>query len=93
VPLFLETRTVDTALIGEQTVGVRLNGNGKTAYYIPGCAQISNDLLARISDADLLFFDGMLWQDDEVLIGRAECHTGWHSAALPRRGLDPASAA
>ncbi len=67
VPLFMEGDSVQTDLLGEQTVGVRLTTADKTAYYIPGCAQVTDDLLARIADADQLFFDGTLWDDDEMI--------------------------
>ena len=67
VPLFLEGDTVQTDLMGEQTVGVRLQGDDKVAYYIPGCARVDDDLRTRVADADLLFFDGTLWDDDEMI--------------------------
>ena len=67
VPLFLEGETVDTALVGEQTVGVRLDDGKNVTYYIPGCAMVDDALLTRLEDADLLFFDGTLWQDDEMI--------------------------
>ena len=67
VPLFMEGEVVETDLVGEQTVGVRLSDGSKTAYYIPGCAHVPDDLLARLADADQLFFDGTLWADDEMI--------------------------
>lgn len=67
VPLFLEGDSVQTDLVGEQTVGVRLSDGQKVAYYIPGCAVVDDALLGRLADADLLFFDGTLWRDDEMI--------------------------
>ena len=66
VPLYLEGDTVETELIGEQTVGVALRADGKIAYYIPGCAKLNDDLRARLDGADAVFFDGTLWSDDEM---------------------------
>ncbi len=66
-PLFMEEGEVRTDLVGEQTVGVRLTDGARTAYYIPGCAEVTDALLARLGDADHLFFDGTLWQDDEMI--------------------------
>lgn len=66
-PLFMEEGEVNTGLLGEQTVGVRLSDGGKVAYYIPGCADVTGELIARLADADHLFFDGTLWQDDEMI--------------------------
>lgn len=66
VPLYMEGDTVETELVGEQTVGVALSAHGKTAFYIPGCAKLDDDLRARLDGADLVFFDGTLWSDDEM---------------------------
>lgn len=63
VPLYLEGETVLTGVEGEQTVGVVLN---RTAYYIPGCAAMTPALAERVRGAQLVFFDGTLWSDDEM---------------------------
>lgn len=67
VPLYMEGETVETGLMGEQTVGVKLEAGGRTAFYIPGCARLTGDLAARIDGAEAVFFDGTLWTDDEML--------------------------
>lgn len=67
VPLFMEGDEVKTDLMGEHTVGVRLAGAGKVVYYVPGCAHVGNDLVAQFSDADHIFFDGTLWDDEEMI--------------------------
>jgi pyrroloquinoline quinone biosynthesis protein B len=67
VPLFMEGKEVQTDLIGEQTVGVRLEGNGRLVCYVPGCAAVTDGLMAEIADADHLFFDGTLWDDEEMI--------------------------
>lgn len=66
VPLYMEGETVETDLMGDQTVGVELRADGKRVLYIPGCACLNDDLRARITGADALFFDGTLWSDDEM---------------------------
>lgn len=66
VPLYQEGAVVETRLLGEQTIGLRLVAGGRVAYYIPGCAEVPPDLLHRLKDADILFFDGTLWEDDEM---------------------------
>ncbi|WP_187429509.1 Coenzyme PQQ synthesis protein B [Roseobacter fucihabitans] len=76
VPLYLEGEEVQTDLIGDQTVGVKLETSDKTAFYIPGCAAMTDDLRARLTGADLLFFDGTLWQDDEMIRARLGQKTG-----------------
>lgn len=67
VPLYLEGAQVETRALGEQTVGVRLDADGRTIVYIPGCAALTPGLAARIDGADVLFFDGTLWSDDEMI--------------------------
>ncbi|MEM7731519.1 MAG: pyrroloquinoline quinone biosynthesis protein PqqB [Pseudomonadota bacterium] len=66
VPLYLEGETVETELVGEQTVGVELTAAGKTAHYIPGCAKMDDALRDRLRGSDVVFFDGTLWTDDEM---------------------------
>lgn len=88
VPLFMEGEAVQTDLIGEQTVGVRLEGGGTVAYYIPGCAEVTADLLDRIKEADHLFFDGTLWDDDEMIRTGTGIKTGRRMGHIPISGPD-----
>ncbi|GGE54688.1 pyrroloquinoline quinone biosynthesis protein PqqB [Actibacterium pelagium] len=88
VPLFMEGVTVQTDLVGEQTVGVRLSGGGKVAYYIPGCAEVTPDLLTQISDADILFFDGTLWDDEEMIREGTGVKTGRRMGHISISGSD-----
>jgi pyrroloquinoline quinone biosynthesis protein B len=67
VPLYQEGAVVETGLVGETTVGVELAANGCRALYIPGCAELPGWLVDRIGGADLLMFDGTLWDDDEMI--------------------------
>ncbi|MDQ1901224.1 pyrroloquinoline quinone biosynthesis protein PqqB [Paracoccus sp. WLY502] len=67
VPLYQEGEVVETGLVGETTVGVELAANGRRALYIPGCAELPGWLSDRIAGADLLMFDGTLWDDDEMI--------------------------
>ena len=67
VALFLEDGDdVDTRAMGEQTVGLRLEAGGRVACYVPGCAEVTDDLLGRLAGADLVLFDGTVWQDAEM---------------------------
>ena len=67
VPLYLEAETVVTDLEGEQTVGVALESRAGRAFYVPGCAAVTPALGARLGGAALVFFDGTLWRDDEMI--------------------------
>lgn len=67
VPLYMEGETVETELVGEQTVGVELKTATETVFYIPGCALLNDALRQRLHGAALVFFDGTLWRDDEMV--------------------------
>lgn len=67
VALFLEDRLGSGHLLGGQTVGLEITGNGKRVLYIPGCAELPDWLLDRIEGADALLFDGTVFADDEMV--------------------------
>ena len=67
VPLYMEGDMVDTELEGEQTVGVSLRAGDREAFYIPGCAKLTPDLGDRLRDAELVFFDGTVWENEEMI--------------------------
>ena len=93
VPLFMEGDEVQTDLVGEQTVGVRLSDGTRVAYYIPGCASVTPDLLSLLDDADQLFFDGTLWDDDEMIRTGTGVKTGRRMGHIPISGPDGSMAA
>ncbi|MCL4145743.1 UNVERIFIED_CONTAM: hypothetical protein GTU68_065833 [Idotea baltica] len=67
VPLYMEGDEVDTELEGKQTVGVRLMANDSEVFYLPGCANVTAALAKRLSDAPLVFFDGTVWENEEMI--------------------------
>jgi len=93
VPLYLEGETVETGLVGEQTVGVELTAGGKRACYIPGCARVSAEVRARVEGADLLMFDGTLWTDDEMIAQGLGPKTGARMGHISMSGPDGSIAA
>lgn len=93
VPLYLEGDTVDTQMVGEQTVGVRLEAGDTAACYIPGCAALTEDLRARLDGVQTVFFDGTLWTDDEMLTLGAGQKTGARMGHMPMSGPDGSIAA
>lgn len=88
VPLFMEGEDVQTDLIGEQTVGVRLESDTRIVCYVPGCADVTEALLAEVADADHLFFDGTLWDDDEMIRTGTGVKTGRRMGHIPVSGPD-----
>ncbi len=93
VPLYLEGDTVQTDLEGEQTVGVHLQAEGKNVFYIPGCSTMTPDLRARIDGADMVMFDGTLWQDDEMVTAGLSQKTGQRMGHMSMSGADGSIAA
>lgn len=93
VPLYLEGEEVQTDLLGEQTVGVQLRSEGRNVYYIPGCAAMRPELRDRIEGADMVMFDGTLWQDDEMVQAGLSQKTGQRMGHMSMSGEDGSIAA
>jgi len=70
VPLYLETDGEDP-VIGEEgdAVGLEIIDTEarRSLFFIPGCAAMTEGLRRRLAGAELVFFDGTLWQDDEMI--------------------------
>lgn len=50
------------------TIGLEIRADEKRRFfYLPACAALSPELVARLRGAPLVFFDGTLWQDDEMI--------------------------
>lgn len=71
IALFLED-TADKKSFGSRegdTIGLKVTSNksGKSFFYVPGCAEVDSPLQKKLADASLLFFDGTLFTDDEMI--------------------------
>jgi pyrroloquinoline quinone biosynthesis protein B len=86
VPLFLESGEPDLNVEGENTVGVELRAGTRRIYYIPGCGMLTDALAARLSDADVVFFDGTLFSDDEMIATGTGQKTGRRMGHMPIGG-------
>lgn len=86
VPLFLESGEVEIGGEGEQTIGIELSAAGLKAFYIPGCALMPEALASRLSGADLVFFDGTLFTDEEMLVSGTGKKTGRRMGHMPISG-------
>lgn len=93
VPLYMEGETVQTDLEGEQTTGVHLQAEGRNVFYIPGCATVTDRLAARLHGADMVFFDGTLWRDDEMITMDLSQKTGRRMGHISMSGPDGSIAA
>lgn len=60
------------------TIGLKITETetGKSFFYIPGCAEIDPPLAERIKGAALIFLDGTLFTDDEMVAQGLSHKTG-----------------
>ena len=51
------------------TLGLKVTetGTGNHFFYVPNCAKLDDELKARLAGAPLLFFDGTLYTNDEMI--------------------------
>ncbi len=77
VPLYLERDGANLAGEAEDTVGLQLSdGSGAICYFIPGCAHLPPGLGDRLRGQALVFFDGTVWTDDELIREGSGSKTG-----------------
>ena len=93
LPLYLEGAAPDTKLKSGNTVGVKITSKGQSFYYIPGCADLDRETRTRIAQAGLVFFDGTLWSDDEMITSGTGPKTGRRMGHMPVGGTDGSLAA
>ena len=86
VALFLEGETVALEEVGEQTVGLLISDGDRMAAYVPGCAALPDWLVDRLSDVDLLLFDGTVWENDDMARTGTGEKTGARMGHVPMQG-------
>jgi pyrroloquinoline quinone biosynthesis protein B len=88
VPLYLEGDVVQTAEETLANVGVEIFAGSARLAYVPGAAAVTADMLRRLARADVVFFDGTLFRDDEMIAtGTGEKH-GRRMGHMPMDGKD-----
>ncbi|MXX99142.1 MAG: pyrroloquinoline quinone biosynthesis protein PqqB [Gammaproteobacteria bacterium] len=72
------------------TVGLHIRDLHSDAsfYYIPGCAQVPDTLKQRLDGAELLFFDGTLFRNDEMIQMGVGQKTGERMGHINMDGAD-----
>jgi pyrroloquinoline quinone biosynthesis protein B len=82
------------------TLGLRVldKQSGKYFYFLAACARVTDELKSRLNGAALVFFDGTVWRDDELIAGGLGTKTGQgmghismsgeHGAIESLKGLD-----
>lgn len=79
----------------EDTIGLEIRdvAAGETFFYIPGCAHLDDALEKRVMGAKLVFFDGTLYTDDEMLTLGLMPKTGARMGHISIAGADGSIAA
>ena len=93
VPLYLEGENPDTASETAANVGVQICAEKARLLYIPGAAALTATMRARMEGADVVFFDGTLFRDDEMIASGTGSKTGRRMGHMPIDGEDGSLAA
>ena len=77
------------------TLGLRIadKKSGEYCYFLAACAALTPDLRQRLRDAPLVFFDGTLWRDDELIAAGLGAKTGQRMGHVSMSGEDGVIAA
>ncbi|WFU42993.1 pyrroloquinoline quinone biosynthesis protein PqqB [Bradyrhizobium sp. CB82] len=76
------------------TLGLKIadKSTGKNFYFLAACAEVTDALKAEIAGAALLFFDGTVWRDDEMIQAGLGQKTGKSMGHVAMSGEDGAIA-
>jgi pyrroloquinoline quinone biosynthesis protein B len=88
VPLYLEGDHLELEAETEANVGIELRANGARLVFIPGAAKLTPSIAERLADADVVFFDGTLYSDDEMIAAKTGVKTGRRMGHMPVGGPD-----
>jgi pyrroloquinoline quinone biosynthesis protein B len=60
------------------TLGLRVSdrATGRYFYFLAACAGVTDELKSRLAGAPLIFFDGTVWRDDELIAAGLGNKTG-----------------
>jgi pyrroloquinoline quinone biosynthesis protein B len=67
VALYLEDENVAVGAETETTIGLEISDGIKSFFYVPGCAEINQRVIDKLSGAELVFFDGTTFTDGEMV--------------------------
>jgi pyrroloquinoline quinone biosynthesis protein B len=77
------------------TLGLRIGdkASGKHFYFLAACARVTPELKRRLAGASLVFFDGTVWRDDELIAAGLGAKTGQAMGHIAMSGEHGAIAA
>ena len=85
IPLYLEDRDAREAERG-LAFAAQVQAGGRTLIVAPACAEITDSVLAQLANADVLFFDGTLFTDREMIEAGIGKKTGRRMGHVPMTG-------
>jgi pyrroloquinoline quinone biosynthesis protein B len=85
VPLYRESRGATTAEAGPN-YAARFEANGRSVIVAPACAEITDTVRGQLAGADVVFFDGTLFTDDEMIVAGLGNKTGRRMGHVPVSG-------
>jgi len=86
VPLYREGEAPEIGVETGETAGVFGTFGGTGFAYVPGCATVSDGVARRLAEADVVLFDGTLYEDDEMIRADVGSKTGRRMGHLPISG-------
>jgi pyrroloquinoline quinone biosynthesis protein B len=90
---YLEGQRVDDRAGDTLGLRIREKASGKFFYFIAACAEVTDDLKSRLKGAPLVFFDGTVWRDDEMILAGLATKTGRSMGHISMSGEQGAIAA
>jgi pyrroloquinoline quinone biosynthesis protein B len=88
VPLYLEREDPATASETAANVGIEVAAADARIAYVPGAAAVTPGMMQRLARADVVFFDGTLFHDDEMIATGTGTKTGRRMGHMPIDGED-----
>ncbi|MCW2317568.1 pyrroloquinoline quinone biosynthesis protein B [Rhodoblastus acidophilus] len=88
-PLYMEAADeadIELGAEGENTVGLEIGQGGRRFYYMPSCARMTDALRQRLDGADIVFFDGTTFEDDEMIRLGLSQKTAWRMGHMAMNG-------
>lgn len=86
VPLYLESAVAE--ITSDSNVGIEISADGARIAYVPGAAAVTPAMMERLARADVVFFDGTLFRDDEMITTGAGAKTGRRMGHMSIDGED-----
>lgn len=96
VALYLEDASQSNfGTVSGDTAGLEIceAATGRKFFYIPGCAQMTQELQVRLRGAALVLFDGTLYTDDEMISAGEGVKTGQRMGHMSISGPEGSIAA